>query len=92
MLLSLALIFLCGFLLADIAEKLHLPRLLGMLVTGILLGPYFLGALNETILFISPDLRQIALIIILLRAGLNLDAVSYTHLPCLVSWSLQIYL
>lgn len=73
MLLSLALIFLCGFLLADIAEKLHLPRLLGMLVTGILLGPYFLGALNETILFISPDLRQIALIIILLRAGLNLD-------------------
>lgn len=73
MLLSLALIFLCGILLGGIFEKLRLPRLLGMLLTGIVLGPYVLNLLDASILSISADLRQIALIIILTRAGLNLD-------------------
>lgn len=73
MLLSLALIFLCGMLLGGIFSKLKLPSLLGMLLTGILLGPYVLNLLDESILSISADLRQIALIIILTRAGLNLN-------------------
>lgn len=73
MLLSLALVFLCGMTLGAIARKLQLPSLLGMLLTGILLGPYGLNLLDASILGISTDLRQIALIIILTRAGLNLD-------------------
>lgn len=73
MLFSLALIFLCGMLLGGIFTKLKLPALLGMLLTGIILGPYVLNLLDSSILNISEDLRQIALIIILTRAGLNLD-------------------
>lgn len=73
MLLSLALIFLCGMMFAALFQKLKLPSLLGMIVTGILLGPYGLNLLDSTILNSSSDLRQIALIIILIRAGLNLD-------------------
>ena len=73
MLFSLALIFLCGMMLGGIFAKLRLPKLLGMLLTGILLGPYALNLLDPSILSISADLRQIALIIILTRAGLNLD-------------------
>lgn len=73
MLLSLALIFLCGMTLGAIFQKLRLPALLGMLLTGILLGPYVLDLLDPIVLNISTDLRQIALIIILMRAGLNLD-------------------
>ena len=73
MLLSLALVFLCGMLLGLIFDKLKLPSLLGMLITGILLGPYVLNLLDSSILNFSTDLRQIALIIILTRAGLNLD-------------------
>ena len=73
MLMSLALIFLCGILLGGLARKLHLPALLGMLLTGILLGPYVLNLLDPSILSVSADLRQIALIIILTRAGLNLN-------------------
>lgn len=73
MLLSLALVFLCGMTLGKVFEKLKLPNLLGMLLTGILLGPYLLNLLDPTILNISTELRQIALIIILTRAGLNLD-------------------
>ncbi|WMJ87811.1 cation:proton antiporter [Anaerocolumna sp. MB42-C2] len=73
MLLSLALLFLLGMVLGKIFEKLKLPKLLGMLLTGILLGPYLLNLLDPEILNISTELRQIALIIILTRAGLNLD-------------------
>lgn len=73
MLLSLALVFLCGMTLGGIFYKLKLPSLLGMLLTGILLGPHALNLLDPTILNLSTDLRQIALIIILTRAGLNLD-------------------
>jgi len=60
-------------LLGGIFKKLKLPSLLGMLITGIILGPYALNLLDTSILTISPDLREIALIIILLRAGLSID-------------------
>lgn len=73
MLMSLALIFLVGMMMGSIFSKLKLPSLLGMLITGVLLGPYALNLLDPTILSISPDLRQIALVIILTRAGLALD-------------------
>lgn len=73
MITSLALIFLLGMLLGSIFTKLHLPSLLGMLITGILLGPYALNLLDRSILSISADLRQLALVIILTRAGLSLN-------------------
>lgn len=73
MLTSLALIFLCGLLLGSIFKKIKLPPLLGMIITGIILGPYALNLLDKSILSISADLRQLALIIILTRAGLNLN-------------------
>lgn len=73
MLLSLALILLCGLALGGIFQKLRLPSLLGMLITGIILGPYVLNLIDESILNISVDIRQIALVIILTRAGLALD-------------------
>lgn len=73
MLLSLALIFLIGIALGGIFSKLKLPPLIGMLLTGIILGPYSFNLLDDSILNISPDLRRIALIIILTRAGLSLD-------------------
>lgn len=73
MLTSLALIFLLGLLLAGIFKRLRLPGLLGMLLTGIILGPYAFDLLDSSILSISADLRELALIIILTRAGLALD-------------------
>ena len=73
MLFSFALIFLSGIILGSIFNRLKLPQLIGMLLTGIILGPYLLNLLDSKILSISADLRQIALIIILTRAGLNLD-------------------
>lgn len=73
MLTSLALIFLVGMSLGWIVTRLRLPSLLGMLLTGILLGPYVLDLLDVSILGISADLRQLALIIILTRAGLSLN-------------------
>lgn len=72
MLVSLGLIFLIGMLLGWIFQKIRIPSLLGMIVTGILLGPYGLNLLDDSILGISLELRQIALIIILMRAGLSL--------------------
>ncbi len=73
MLLSLALISLCGMLIGSIFKKIKLPPLLGMLITGIILGPHVLNLLSDSVLSVSADLRQIALIIILTRAGLNLN-------------------
>ncbi len=73
MLFSLALIFLGGITLGTLCEKLHLPRLLGMLAAGIILGPYALNLLNSSVLNISAELRRIALLLILTRAGLNLE-------------------
>lgn len=73
MLTSLSLIFLVGLAMGAICQKLKLPRIIGMLVTGIVLGPYVLDLLDPSILSISADLRKMALIIILLKAGLSLD-------------------
>ena len=73
MLTSLALIFLVGLGMAALCQAVHLPRIIGMLATGILLGPYVLGWLDDSILSISGELRQMALIIILLKAGLSLN-------------------
>ena len=73
MLTSLALIFLIGLAVASICQKIKLPRIIGMLVTGIVLGPYALNLLDTSILGISADLRQMALVIILIKAGLSLN-------------------
>lgn len=73
MLMSVALIFIAGLLIAAVFEKIKLPRIIGMLVTGIILGPYALNVIDGSVLDISADLRQIALIIILIKAGLSLN-------------------
>ena len=73
MLTSLAYIFLLGLVLAAVAKKFKLPSLIGMIITGILLGPYVFNVLDASILGISSELRRLALVIILTRAGLSLD-------------------
>lgn len=73
MLTSLALIFLIGLAAAALCSRIGLPRIIGMLLSGILLGPYVLNWLDDSILSISSELRQMALIIILIKAGLSLD-------------------
>ena len=73
MLTTLAFIFLAGLAMAGICGRLGLPRIIGMLFTGILLGPNVFNLLDSSILLISPQLRQMALIIILLKAGLSLN-------------------
>ena len=73
MLLSISLILIVGMSMGYICSKLKLPSLIGMLTTGIILGPYVLNLLDSSILGISADLRKIALIIILTRAGFGLD-------------------
>ena len=73
MLTSLAFIFLVGLAMAAVCQRLKLTRIIGMLITGIILGPYVLDLLDPSILSISADLRQMALTIILLKAGLSLN-------------------
>ena len=73
MLLSISLILLVGMSVGWMCKKIKLPSLLGMLITGIVLGPYMLNLLDDSILGISAELRKIALIIILTRAGLGLN-------------------
>ena len=73
MIASLAYIFLFGLLMSELFKKLKLPGIIGMLITGIVLGPYVFNLLDGSILSISSDLRKIALIIILLKAGLSLN-------------------
>lgn len=73
MLTSLAMIFLLGIMMGSIFKKLRLPSLLGMIITGMILGPYTLNVLHPNIIAISADLRQLALVIILTRAGLSLN-------------------
>lgn len=72
MLTSLALIFLVGLAMAALCQMIRLPRIIGMLLTGILLGPYVLNLLDDSILMVSADLREMALVIILIKAGLSL--------------------
>ena len=96
MLLSISLILLVGMSMSWIYRKIKLSGLLGMLVTGIVLGPYMLDLLDESILGISSELRKIALIIILTRAGLGLDLSGLKKigrpavLMCFVPASLEI--
>lgn len=73
MLTSLSFIFLVGLSVAAIVERLRLPRIVGILVSGVVLGPYVLDLLDPSILGISSELRSMALIIILIKAGLSLD-------------------
>ncbi|MBS1484817.1 MAG: sodium:proton antiporter, partial [Clostridium sp.] len=73
MLLSIAYVLMVGMAAGWLCRKLHLPSLAGMILTGIVLGPYVLDLIDGSILGISAELRKIALIIILMRAGLSLD-------------------
>ena len=73
MLLSLGLIILLGLVLAGLFKKMHVPSLVGFIITGMVLGPFVLDLMDDSLLGISADLRTIALVIILLRAGLSLD-------------------
>jgi NhaP-type Na+/H+ or K+/H+ antiporter len=73
MILSLSLIILLGFSLSTIANQFKLPRIIGLILTGMILGPFALNLIADDVLTISLDLRQIALLIILLRAGLSLN-------------------
>ena len=73
MLTSLAYVLLLGMALGTMASRLRLPSLVGMLLAGILLGPCVLNLLSPSLLGISADLRQLALVIILTRAGLSLE-------------------
>ncbi len=73
MLISLALIFLAGLFAADIFNALKLPKIIGMLLTGIITGPFVLNLIDPSVLGISSELRRTALIIILIKAGLSLN-------------------
>ncbi len=73
MILSLAFIFLVGLVLAAICKQIKMPRMIGMLITGVILGPCALNLLDPTILHISSEIRQMALVIILIKAGLSLN-------------------
>lgn len=85
MAMSLAIIIILGLLSNKLFEKLKLPGLLGMIILGVLLGPYGTNIISEDILRISPDLRKIALIIILLRAGLGIkkDTLNKVGVPAI---------
>lgn len=82
MLTSLALIFLTGLLMAALCQQIRLPRIIGMLATGIFLGPFVFNLLDPLILSISADLRKMALIIILLKAGLSLNLADLKKVGC----------
>lgn len=86
MLTSVALIMLVGMVLGRLSKALGLPSLIGMILTGILLGPHLMNRIDESTLLISGDLRQMALVIILFRAGLslNLKDLKQVGLPALL--------
>ncbi len=73
MLISIALIFIFGIVLSNLTKKLHLPPLLGMLIAGIILGPFVFDVIDYKVINIAPDIKRTALLIILTRAGLKLD-------------------
>lgn len=96
MLTSLSLIFLIGLSMGSIFKKLKLPSLIGMIFAGIILSPHMFNLIDESVLTISPDLRKLALVIILTRAGLslNLDDLKKVGRPailmCFIPASLEI--
>jgi sodium/proton antiporter, CPA1 family (TC 2.A.36) len=73
MLISIAFMILSGLLSGWLSKKIRLPSLFGMIISGIVIGPHILNVIDTSVLDIAPDLRKIALVIILLRAGLKLD-------------------
>lgn len=73
MLTSIAIMFLLSIVIGGFFKKIHLPALIGMIITGMILSPYALNLIDDSILSISSDLRSAALVIILTRAGLSLD-------------------
>ena len=73
MLLSIAVILLSGLLLGTICKKVRFPSLFGMIIAGVIIGPYCLNLIDDSILNVSSEIRRIALIIILIRAGLKLN-------------------
>ena len=73
MLISLGLIIIFGLIFGFFCKKFKIPSLIGMLFTGIILGPHVLNLIDTKTLSVSSELRQIALIIILIKAGLSLD-------------------
>ena len=73
MVLSVGLILVLGFIIGWLLTKIRMPGLVGMIIVGLVIGPYCLGLIDEKVLSISTELRQIALVIILTRSGLNLD-------------------
>src|SRR5690625_3507388 len=93
MLLSLALLLIVGFVAMKVVSYFRLPGLIGMLIVGVLFGPYVYNLLDENLLLVSQDLRHFALIIILIRAGLGLQrsqlkkvgrpALKMSLIPCL---------
>lgn len=76
MILSIGLILILGFIIGSLLSKIKIPGLIGMIIVGLIIGPYCLGLIDDKVLLISNELRQIALVIILTRAGLNLDIES----------------
>ena len=76
MVFSIGLILISGFLIGWLLSKVKIPGLVGMIIIGLIIGPYCLGLINDSVLAISKELRQIALVIILARSGLNLDIES----------------
>ena len=94
MLTTFAIIFTIGLVLGELFRRLKLPELLGMLVAGVILGPYCLGILSEEFVSGAADLRSAALVIILIRAGLGikkdslkgigLPALQLSCIPCLI--------
>jgi NhaP-type Na+/H+ or K+/H+ antiporter len=73
MILSIGLILVVGFIVGALLSKIKIPGLVGMIILGLIIGPYCLGLIDDKVLAISTELRQIALVIILTRSGLNLD-------------------
>ena len=82
MLLSIALIFLIGLLFGKVFAKIKLPPLFGMIIAGIIIGPFVLNRIDDSILNVSSEIRKIALIIILIRAGLSLDISDLEKAGC----------
>ena len=82
MLLSIALIFLIGLLFGKVFAKIKLPPLFGMIIAGIIIGPFVLNRIDDSILNVSSEIRKIALIIILIRAGLSLDISDLKKAGC----------
>lgn len=82
MLLSIALIFLIGLLFGKVFAKIKLPLLFGMIIAGIIIGPFVLNQIDDSILSVSSEIRKIALIIILIRAGLSLDISDLKKAGC----------